>query len=288
MSAPKRTRLQAQNSLTENLANSPRIADSSFRLLQILDNRLEKQSESISSEIKAMIKESEDRILTEINKKITEMRVDLNNVIERVSYLETAMCEISNLKTEIKDLKIKALKQANSLVACDIRLNGIPYTEGENLPLYFENICQTINIPTPVVKSIYRLQNKNNKHQNYSPDAVIIVKLHSPYDKNYFLKTLSEFRRNTKSNLSLSILGFQTETNFYIKENLTHSNYQILQAAVRLRKQNQVHSAYTYRGLVYIKHFVNDNPICIEHINMLDTLFRSAETSREQHNADTC
>lgn len=201
------------------------------------------------------------------------MKREINTISERVTKLETVTDELLALKSEIKSLKIQTLKNANSIVACDLRLNGIPFKDEENLSEMFDKICKTINISTPRTKSIFRLQNKNNKAKEDSPDAVIIVKLFSPYDKNFFLKSLGIYKKENKTNLLLKLLDFDSEKTFNIKENLTNSNYKILREAITLKKANKLHSAYTFRGLVYVKLNKDDGPSCIEHIDALE-LFR--------------
>ena len=125
-----------------------------------------------------------------------EMKKDIISVTERVSNLETVAHDLIALKDEINELKMQNHRQKNSLVASDLRINGIPCLANENLREVFDNICCTLNINTPEVKTIFRLQNKNNKNKNNSQDAVIMAKLMSPYDKNLFLKTLSGFRKS--------------------------------------------------------------------------------------------
>lgn len=145
-----------------------------------------------------------------------------------------------------------------------------------------------MKIGIPPTKSIFRLQNKNNKSKQFSADAVIIVKLMSPYDKNYFLKTLNEFRKINKCNLTLDMLGFDTNRPFYINENLTHSNYLILQDAIRLKRNNVIQSAYTFRGLVYVKRTTNDQPICIDRIEVLQQFYGERMPNNEGPMVEAC
>lgn len=297
-----------RNSLIENVSKTPRLSDSPFRMLQIVDNRLEKQTERIQKQIRELLLESESRLLNEIDKRINDMTADINKLNERVSRLEAFTTEIvddklsemrreimsvagtvskveannsntngvamsdevTNLMAEVRELKIQSLRQENSVVACDLRINGIPYDEGENLVDMFDKICRNMNISTPKLKSIYRLHNRNNTKNQYSSDGVIIAKMMSPYDKNFVLKNLAVFRKNHNSTLTLDMLGFTSKTIFYINENLSNSNYSILQKAIRLKKNKFLYSAYTYKGLVFIKRAANDEPICIEHIDILD------------------
>lgn len=220
--------------------------------------------------MKSLLLEFENSIVNEIDKRICDIRVELNDVVERVSRIEKVVEEVSSLKSEIKELKFQALKQENSLVACDLRINGIPYTRDENLQNLFDTICGNINIQPPTLKSIYRLQNRNNTKAQFSRDAVIIAKLKSPYDKNFFLKNLSNFKKNNNHRLTLNVAGLDSNMPFYINENLSNSNYQIFQKAIIFKKKKYIQSAYTFRGIVYVKRTANDEAIGIEHIDVLD------------------
>lgn len=270
-SAPKRLRESTTvRSKVGDFSCSPLMADSSSRLKQLIDERLHKQSEDIYSRMKSLLIEFENSIVNEIDKRIYDVRVELNDVVERVSKIEKVVEEVTSLKSEIKELKLQALKQENSLVACDLRINGIPYARDENLQNIFDTICGYINIPPPTLKSIYRLQNRNNTKAQFSRDAVIIAKLMSPYDKNFFLKNLSYYKKNNNNCLTLNITGLDSNTPFYINENLSNTNYQIFQKAILFKKRKYIQSAYTFRGIVHIKRTANDEPIGIEHIDILD------------------
>lgn len=270
----KRTRDVLKYSFLENANKTPRLSEfgSPLHFIQILDSRLEKLSEKLTCKIS----ESETRVLEKIDKlehSMCEMKKDIINVTERVSKLETVAHDLIALKAEMNELKMQNLRQENSLVACDLRINGIPCVENENLREIFDSICYTLNINTPEVKTIFRLQNKNNKNKNNSQDAVIMAKLMSPYDKNFFLKSLSGFRKSNKSQLMLKHIGFKSNNPFYINEHLTPHNYKIFQSALNMKKDHHLQSVFTMRGLVYVKNSITDQPICVEHLERLDEFF---------------
>lgn len=272
LSAAKRTRLSVDNN-----NDTPRHSDSPFHMIQVMEKRFDKQTESIKSMLQQMLEESEARLLVELDKRMADMKNEISTLKERVSHLETVANEIEVVKTEIRDIRIENLRNENAFVASDLRINGIPFTEGENLNHMFNGICEKINLTTLPVSSIFRLQNKNNKNRNNSPDAVIIVKLLSPYDKNFFLKSLSIYKKVNKIKcLPLSVAGFNSNNPIYINENLSNANYQIFQAAIRLKKSKHIISAYTFRGLVYVKTNNFCEPQCIDRMEALD-FFRSRE-----------
>lgn len=280
--APKRSRESLCHS-EEGIGKTPRLSnyDSPHRIVQLIDRRFEKQTELI----KELIQQSESRLLTVIDnsmgmfkREIAKVNERITNLYQRVESVETVAdkivstnADVDNLKTEIEFLKSKQQKLDNLQVACDLRINGVPFDENENLFQIFDNLCDTLNISTPTVKSIYRI----NNNRNNSPDTVIMVNLVSPFDKNYVLKNISTFRKSNKSNLLLKHIGFDSDNPFYVNENLTSHNYKIFQNALKLRKQKHIDTAYTLRGLVYVKLSRTEPPILIECIDQLTQLFRN-------------
>lgn len=277
IAASKRGREPQQNSLFDAVLKTPRLShnDSPFKMLNIVDNRFEKLTEVM----KTIIKESEQRVLNEFDKRFGELKRDISNITERVNKLETVVDDIISLKNEVNNLKTQLQRQENSLVASDLRINGVPYKDGEDLYNILNSICCLLKINTPAVKSIYRLQNYNNKGNGYSPHAVIMVKLLSPYDKNFVLKSIATFRKNNKCSLLLNHIGIDSDRPFYVNENLTMNNYKILQSAVKYKNSNRLKSVFTMRGIVYIKFNLKDEPIRVESIEELDGFFRDQNQS---------
>lgn len=187
------------------------------RISQLLDRKLSKQTEKIDAQVSQLftllrdgeirimeklnssIKDIENKFLTELGKRICEFNKDLSEITERVSALEIVMGEVSHLKEEIKKLKIQSIKHSNSIVACDLRINCVPFSPDEDLYKLFDIICTTLQISTPKLQSIHRLQTRNNKIKENSPDGVIIAKLMSPNDKNFLLKEETKWKFNPRS-----------------------------------------------------------------------------------------
>lgn len=252
--------------------------DSPFKLLTVMDKRFDKLSERIEKVVEDKLSQYKIELLNDLDMRFNLIKNELNAVIERVSLLETAAVEIKSMQEEIATLKTKIKHQENNTVACELRLNEIPFHENENLMDIFCSICETIKTTVPAIKSIYRLQNLNNKKQTFSRDAVIMVKMCSPYDKNFFLKSLASFKKQNKDfSFRLRHIGFNSDNKFYINENLTKTNFQIFRAAVRLKKKNRIYSVFTMRGFVYIKKTAEDNAMEIDDIELLYNLFPDSE-----------
>lgn len=194
-------------------------------------------------------------------------------VTERVTKLETVVSDVELLKSELGSLKAQLAKQENLAVSCDLRLHGIPFVEKENLLSMFQYLCNTIGITPPNVKSIFRLNVGNfNSNNRKKPDGIIIIKLATPYDKNFILKSIANFKKSTHDLLRLHHAGFESDVPIYVNESLTKDNHTILQAAIGLRKRKQLTAAFTLRGLVHVKFSDNDVPTridCIAHLHSI-------------------
>lgn len=310
----KRNREEQQQHL-QNLSKTPRLSDSPFRMLQIVDNRLQKHSEEIQKQTQTKLKElfleSEARLLCEIDKRMNEMKTEIGNVITRVTKLEALTSEIVNdklseirlditniiervgevetssaksngatmsydLQSEVGKLRLQLLQQENLAVSCDLRINGIPRYENENLFDLFHYLCQKLDIKTPNVISIYRVKSKNP-----SPASTILVKLMCPFDRNVILKTISTYRRKSKDLLILNVLNFDSNEPFYVNENLTKTNYTIFNEALKLKKRNVFSTVFTLRGIVHVKEKDIDNPIPISNVAELKTFFLNHHTESE-------
>lgn len=264
---------------TPRLLNTPRLShynpSNRVSVYNLIDRRLEEHIRLI----KSMWEERENILLTEINK----LKRDVAFANERIDKFETVAGEIIEMKSQIQELKEKTLRQENLVVACDLRITNIPFDREENVYNIFDDICRTIDIQTPSIKAIYRLKNKNNREKQNSPDAAIVVNMLSPYDKNFVLKSISAYKKKTGvSQLKLSLIGFETDEPFYVYESLTLKNHKILLEAVKLKKNKCLHSAYSYRGLIYVKRLSTDQPIRIDYSEQLSEFFLAPSENRER------
>lgn len=279
----KRQRAASQTSPNEveneyNATKTPRLSnvDSHFKYMQILDKRLEKQTDNIMF----LLEEFKTRIFDEMFKRMEEVKSDLIEIRDRVEKLETVAEDVVGMKKEIKQLKSKIQFHENSTVASDIRITGVPFdeSENENLPMIFKNLCNTINIEPLEIKSIFRVKHFTNLRN--VPDPPILVRLNTPYERNFFLRKCAEFKRFHKTRFCLRHVGYENDRLFFVNENLTPSNYNIFKTANGLRKNNRIKSAYTNRGIVHIKQLNSDEPVRIDDLKELDAFFR--ESSSDQ------
>lgn len=266
--------------------------DSPFRAMQTIENRFEKLADKLSKTIKESVKneirECESNIIEKLNNRMSEIETKLLSEInslkseiemlnERVSAVEAQSSEIIDMrkemdcfKSEMYAIQNKISKQENSMVSDELRITGIPYIPNENLILHFTNICNALQIQGPRCKSIFRVGGA--KHKKVHPDSAIIMKMETPYDKNYVLTCINNYRKQTKCNLTLNMIGFDSNINFFINENLTVTNYNIFKTALKYRKIGKISSTFTKRGIVQIKITAEDEPVCVNSIDELNNL----------------
>lgn len=251
------------------------IRESESLTAQHIKDSIRESEKTHFDHIKSLISESEQRIRSLVESEFQSFRNAISDITERVRNLEVKCEQVDNLKVEICELKKKLLASENSIVADSIRISGIPFVENEDLSCSFNNICQNLNIIAPQVKNIYRLRRiyKLNKPQKPKEED-IVVKLQSPYAKNFLLKSIARHKRENRSKLTLRHAGIQSDQPIYINEDLTPHNHKILMSALRLKRDGKIHSAYTLRGLVYVRKRSTDEPVLMEYIEDLDKLFR--------------
>ncbi|XP_041448472.1 uncharacterized protein LOC121404026 [Drosophila obscura] len=180
--------------------------------------------------------EAEERLLSLLTGKLNSMAGEIQNLTQRVQFLESRLGETQNLTKKVEDLEAQLLlkldAQAKANVACDLRIHGVPYVEGEKLKHIFNNLCLSLNhTPAPAIRDIYRMRpNKNLSHSIVDP--IIIVKLERVRDKAALLRNIAPV---------------------YVNEQLTRENYQIFREALKMKKHRKLQSVFTRRGMVHVK-----------------------------------
>lgn len=284
----KRTSDDANLTANLNSIKSPRI--SNFTSNTQIWHKLEERLAVIEEQNKIIIEQNE---LT--NTKIAELiefKLHFDDKIaaveNRLLNLETEALVVQSLKNEILDIRRELNRCENLTVASDLRINGIPRYDNENLFQIFYKICDTININRPHITSIFRLKKANrrqtnqanqNNNINHVADPTIIVRFESHLDRNFVLKSVANFIRMRKGFLCLNDIGFDSNTAIFIKENLTPCNFRILIEALRLKKQQQLSTVFSMRGIVYVKLNDTEDSRRIETLDELQNLFRTANNN---------
>lgn len=105
------------------------------------------------------------------------------------------------------------------------------------------------------------------------PDPPIIIRLSTPYERNFVLKKCAEFKRLNNTQFCLRNIGLESDQLFFVNENLTPYNYKMFKTALILKKDKRIKSKFTLRGIVHIKHYNNDETVRIDCPEDLNELF---------------
>lgn len=255
-------------SQTPKLHNTPQLSEyhSSPKLLQLMEKKLMKQFENLT----LMLRETEERILKQLDSKVSELKFELHSVNERLNEVESVVSEVKVLKDEVSELQCKLGQYENSLVSCELRINSVPYCENENLNVLFHTLCENLKICTPEIQQIYRIKARNN-----TAAPTILVKCSKPYERNFVLKTIAAHRRKNKGNLQLNMLGLNSNQPIYVNENLSRTNFKLFQEARKFKKNNLLFSVFTLRGIVHVKRKESEEPVHIHSADQLHSFFRN-------------
>ena len=243
-------------------ANIEKYIDSKLKVIA------EKITEQITAGIHKIVAEEIDSMALTLKEHFKEQ---LSNVYAEITHLKkTYATEMCHLKSQIALLHTKVSKQENAAVAADLRIHGIPIVQTENLLDIFKELCSVLKTSPPPVVNIRRLP--ANRKSTSASDPDIIIQLGSPQDKNNFLRTAAKHIRDTGNPLRLRDLGFDSDQPFYINEQLTAANHKILKHAIRFKRQEQLFSVFTRRGLTHVKISDKSNVISIQSIEQLNLL----------------
>ncbi|XP_070075754.1 uncharacterized protein [Drosophila takahashii] len=245
-------------------------------MLQLINERFDEQKEILSSELR----ESEARVLSNLQKKFQAMATEIHSLTQRVTQLENEVKKVDELqqrvtelasqlaangpssglvdelKQQVVDLDARLVAKCNAeedaAVASNLRWHGVPQVEGENLKTLFHKLCFSLQLtPPPVVKSIFRVRPRQSGQSFVDP--IIIVKLENVRGKVELLRAIGAYRRDKKVQLSLQLIGFESPALMFMNEQLTKYNYEIFKEAMRLKKHKQLTAVFTRRGVVHVK-----------------------------------
>jgi len=262
----------------------------------MLDQRFAEQADIL----KGMVQKSKVEILDAMNARFEEFRLSyaalskkvqvleaaVQRITEKETEIDTYLSSLSNVNAELQLLHDKVAKHENALVACELRIHGVPAQDGENLEQSFYKLCSAADIAKPVIQSIRRLK---QMHNNKITDGAIIVKLATPQMRNNILRSLAEFRKRTpKQQLSLQHMGYNSTASIFVNEQLTQNNHQILNSANRMKKQkhNPIQSVFTRRGIVNIVLHEHEGAIQIYSLTQLHELSKPDATTNDNASPD--
>ena len=205
--------------------------------------------------------------------KIEEIKVSLEQRFSLIGTISTLISRVDTIESQLnsklyeQNTHILALENQLTLmakkeIASDMVLVGVPKLPNENLKSIFEDFCKTISCKPPLINQVFRavkkesinVSNPHNKTMKESPSP-IIIKLSSCFERDVVMKSSSNYRKMKNKELRLSDFGIsstQRDTSCYLNESLIKQYRLLLQSAIGLKRKQQLFSAYTNRGNVYI------------------------------------
>lgn len=149
------------------------------------------------------------------------------------------------LKAAIDDIErsirnsVERLNRQNNLV-----LTGVPYVRGECLMSYYYAWCDTLGytrccVPLTTIK---RLSRRNAR------SSVIRLSFALRSQRNDFF---SRYLRTCT--LSLKSIGFPSDKRIYVNEDLGPNDRKLRTRALKLRRNGNIHSVFTRKGVVYVR-----------------------------------
>ncbi|XP_017469585.1 PREDICTED: uncharacterized protein LOC108361478 [Rhagoletis zephyria] len=186
--------------------------------------------------------------------KLDESVAALPSILTAIRELEEKIqCQTEKLQrceTEVEKLRLMVEKvEAEKIapeVAADAVVLDIPFIEGGNLKSTSNLVCLSIDFHVPQIRDIFRI-----KRMNSNTSSVVIIKFYTPTDRNRTLRAFSNYRRRTKSAVSLSVVCIEGTLSIF--ESLAAATRKILQETIRLRRAGKLVSVFTLRGAVYAR-----------------------------------
>lgn len=207
-----------------------------------ITQKLSEQMNSLGKEIKeslqsqiAQTNQRMDSIETNVNKQLTTIQSDVSSCIEKISNTENEIARLSKLN--------------------ELRINGIPYSNEENIHQHFNAIAQLIgfdsSIPTHI-PSLTRTYSRNKTTKQMQPSTTIIAKFVAKHIRDEFYSAyLGKIAKNNP--LTPEMINLPKGNRLLISESLTVNNSKIFSVCMQLKKEKTLAQVFTQDGLVCIK-----------------------------------
>ncbi|KAL7724724.1 hypothetical protein ACLKA6_019793 [Drosophila palustris] len=130
---PPAKRIREKTSTDLKAGNSSDVLP--VKIIELINQRFAEQAELITSNMRGM----EDRIMGILNERLTSMGGDMRLLTQRVEQLEREVADFRSLKDQVGQLKSIAESQHSQSIACDLRLHGVPFFQGENVKTLFHS-----------------------------------------------------------------------------------------------------------------------------------------------------
>jgi hypothetical protein len=191
------------------------------------------------------------RKIDALNIAVESIRQELKeDVITRIDQNETNIAAHDQRLDVIEEAIVELRDETEAASrATDLVVKGIPMQQNENAVDIYVKVASAIgygnggpNIPSA---DIFRL---GRKKVGSKFDPPLLFRFPTIHDKTTFHRHY--FQHLT---LNLSDIGFSARQRIYIMENLTKKRQEVYTAAMKLRRDNKLHTVSTSNGRVMIK-----------------------------------
>lgn len=238
-------------------------------------------------DIENKISSSQTSIETKIIELTTTVNTEIHQLKKSFDDLKTSLgSDIDTLKQQVTEHNQRLANNEDDInrlkLSADLRLNGIPFNQGENLVDLFHKIAKAIgydansNNNIPLMK---RILVRNKITGNMIESSIISFHFSSTQLKHLFYSLYLN-----KMPLKPETIGLPNDLKIIIGESLTRNNAQIFKYAQNLKKENKIAQAFTADGLVKVK-FVkgpNQRTHIIRNTIQLDILLKEHERKLQQ------
>lgn len=217
------------------------LADDSVNNIADLWNRIQRMFADSNSKIEAMIESShtklENRIIA-VESQLSALRTECTGSINQLALTVTEVqCEV-----QTNSLRVDHLERANDLI-----ISGVPYTTNENLKQTFSILAtrleyQNCNLPMVDLKRLAKLPITSGA------TPPILCQFAFKNSRNEFYHRYLKTR-----NLTLRLLGFESDQRIYCNENLTQQARVIRTEAIKMKKRGSLTKVYTRNGVTFVQ-----------------------------------
>ena len=219
----------------------------------------------VESQSTTKLKETIQLLLTKMNEIVTVN----NQMLEKIRSLQV---DSNKIYDELYDQKVELAELNQYGRRENIELCGIPESvKQEHLEKHVLEVAKSmgVNVPSKGIHILHRIGKPSN-----SRPRNVIVRFHDR-------KTAFSMLKNKKK------LNSGRFKKYFVTENLCPYNKRIFSKLYRLKKNNEIHSLWTYNGNVFVKIKENDERQQVYHLYDIDNLFGDSEAgsddSRQEH-----
>lgn len=217
-----------------------------------LDKKFNKQFEKHTKDIGIMLDKKLSATLAPVMKKVEELNVKVTAVEKKVSESEDISSRVNNLK-----------------------MNSLPYKEGEDLSSYFASLSSKLGYESPPEVRIRRFNGSDNEKRP------VLFTFPTEFHKLEFLK---KFKSKSADMVRGVFPGFASDkTRIYLQHDFTSTQYQLHKFAMSLLKQEKLLKVNVHAGNKIVIQISEDDKLT----HFVDAEALKEEIERRQNLAKT-